>query len=204
MSTVYIISAPSGAGKTSLVKGLCNSLAFIKPSISYTTRKVRESEVDGKDYFFVSREIFEEKISNNDFLEYQDVYGNMYGSTLESVNTITSLGSDVVLEIDYKGMLAVKRELPHSISIYITPPSIETLKERLLKRGEDTKEVINKRMASSSHEMTYAKYADFEVINDNYNDALSLLKGIILLNRIDYRQLSSWANYLNKINNRIV
>jgi len=204
MSTIYIISAPSGAGKTSLVKGLCNSLTFIKPSVSYTTRKVRESEVDGKDYFFVSRENFEEKISNNDFLEYQDVYGNMYGSTLESVNTITSLGSDVVLEIDYKGMLAVKRELPHAISIYITPPSIETLKERLLKRGEDTEEVINKRMASSSHEMTYAKYADYMVINDNYDDALSLLKGIILLNRIDHRQLSNWANYLNKINNRIV
>ena len=204
MPTVYIISAPSGAGKTSLVKGLCNSLTFIRPSVSYTTRKVRESEVDGKDYFFVSREVFEEKISNNDFLEYQDVYGNMYGSTLESVNTITSLGSDVVLEIDYKGMLAVKRKLPHAISVYITPPSIETLKERLLKRGEDTEEVINKRMASSSHEMTYAKYADYMVINDNYDDALNILKGIILLNRIDHRQLSGWANYLNKINNRIV
>ena len=143
-------------------------------------------------------------INNNDFLEHQHVYGNMYGSTLESVNTITSLGSDVVLEIDYKGMLAVKRELPHAISVYITPPSIETLKERLLKRGEDTEEVINKRMASSSHEMTYAKYADYMVINDNYDDALNLLKGIILLNRINHRQLSSWANYLNKINNRIV
>ena len=175
MSTIYIISAPSGAGKTSLVKGLCNSLTFIKPSVSYTTRKVRESEVDGKDYFFVSRENFEEKISNNDFLEYQDVYGNMYGSTLESVNTITSHGSDVVLEIDYKGMLAVKRELPHAISVYITPPSIETLKERLLKRGEDTEEVINKRMASSSHEMTYAIYADYMVINDNYEDRKSVV-----------------------------
>jgi guanylate kinase len=204
MSTIYIISAPSGAGKTSLVKGLCNSLTFIKPSVSYTTRKVRESEVDGKDYFFVSRENFEEKISNNDFLEYQDVYGNMYGSTLKSVNTITSLGSDVVLEIDYKGMLAVKRELPHAMSIYITPPNIETLKERLLKRGEDTEEVINKRMASASNEMAYAKYADYEVINDNYDDALNILKGIILLNRIDHRQLSGWANYLNKINNCIV
>ena len=204
MSNVYIISAPSGAGKTSLVKGLCNSLAFLKPSVSYTTRKIRESEVDGKDYFFVSREDFVEKINNNDFLEHQHVYGNMYGSTLESVNTITSLGSDVVLEIDYKGMLAVKRKLPHAISVYITPPSIETLKERLLKRGEDTETVINKRMASSSHEMTYAKYADYMVINDNYDDALSILKGIILLNRIDHRQLSSWANCLNKINNRIV
>jgi guanylate kinase len=204
MSNVYIISAPSGAGKTSLVKGLCNSLAFLKPSVSYTTRKIRESEVDGKDYFFVSREDFVEKINNNDFLEHQHVYGNMYGSTLESVNTITSLGSDVVLEIDYKGMLAVKRKLPHAISVYITPPSIETLKERLLKRGEDTEEVINKRMASSSNEMTYAKYADYIVINDNYDEALSLLKGIILLNRIDHQQLSGWANCINKINNRIV
>ena len=204
MPTVYIISAPSGAGKTSLVKGLCNSLTFIKPSVSYTTRKMRESEVDGKDYFFVTTEIFKDKINNGEFLEYQDVYGNMYGSTLESVNTITTRGSDVVLEIDYKGMLTVKREIPQAISIYITPPSIDSLKDRLLKRGEDTEDVINKRMASSVNEMAYAKYADYLVINDNYDDALNILKGIILLNRINYRQLSNWTHYINKINKRIV
>ena len=204
MPTVYIISAPSGAGKTSLVKGLCNSLTFIKPSVSYTTRKMRESEVDGKDYFFVTTEIFKDKINNGEFLEHQDVYGNMYGSTLESVNTITTRGSDVVLEIDYKGMLTVKREIPQAISIYITPPSIDSLKDRLLKRGEDTEDVINKRMASSVNEMAYAKYADYLVINDNYDDALNILKGIILLNRINYRQLSNWTNYINKINKRIV
>jgi len=101
-------------------------------------------------------------------------------------------------------MLAVKREIPQAISIYITPPSIDSLKDRLLKRGEDTEDVINKRMASSVNEMAYAKYADYLVINDNYDDALNILKGIILLNRINYRQLSNWTNYINKINKRIV
>ena len=151
MSNVYIISAPSGAGKTSLVKGVCGLLPFVKPAVSYTTRKIRESEENGKDYYFISKKEFEDKIKSNEFLEYQDVYGHMYGSTLESVRSITSVGSDVILEIDYKGMLAVKKVLSQAISIYISPPSIEALKDRLLSRGEDDENVINKRMASSKY-----------------------------------------------------
>ena len=204
MSTIYIISAPSGAGKTSLVKGLCNSLTFIKSSVSYTTRKVRESEVDGKDYFFVSREIFEEKISNNDFLEYQDVYGNMYGSTIDSVSTITARGLDVILEIDYKGMLAVKRVIPEAISIYITPPSIEILKERLINRGEDDKDVIETRMASASKEMDYSSYSDYVIINDKFEDALNILRGILVFNYISNKNVADWAKKLTNVDNSIV
>jgi len=204
MPKVYIISAPSGAGKTSLVKGVCNSISFVKPSISYTTRKIRDSEIDGRDYFFTDRETFKTKIRNNDFLEFQDVYGNLYGSTLESVLSITSTGSDVILEIDYKGMLAVKSVLPDAVSIYIIPPSINALKERLENRGEDETEVINKRMASSVKEMDFAKYADYVIDNDDFNHALDALKGIIIFNHVNNNDLTGWAKNLINLNNRIV
>ena len=204
MPKVYIISAPSGAGKTSLVKGVCNSISFVKPSISYTTRKIRDSEIDGRDYFFIDRETFNTKIRNNDFLEFQDVYGNLYGSTLESVLSITSTGSDVILEIDYKGMLAVKSVLPDAVSIYIIPPSINALKERLENRGEDETEVINKRMASSAKEMDFAKYADYVIVNDDFNHALDALKGIIIFNHVNNNDLTGWAKNLINLNNRIV
>jgi len=204
MPKVYIISAPSGAGKTSLVKGVCNSISFVKPSISYTTRKIRDSEIDGRDYFFIDRETFNTKIRNNDFLEFQDVYGNLYGSTLESVLSITSTGSDVILEIDYKGMLAVKSVLPDAVSIYIIPPSINALKERLENRGEDETEVINKRMASSVKEMDFAKYADYVIVNDDFNHALDALKGIIIFNHANNNDLTGWAKNIINLNNRIV
>ena len=204
MPKVYIISAPSGAGKTSLVKGACNSISFVKPSISYTTRKIRDSEIDGRDYFFIDRETFNTKIINNDFLEFQDVYGNLYGSTLESVLSITSTGSDVILEIDYKGMLAVKSVLPDAVSIYIIPPSINALKERLENRGEDETEVINKRMASSVKEMDFAKYADYVIVNDDFNHALDALKGIIIFNHANNNDLTGWAKNIINLNNRIV
>ncbi len=204
MSNVYIISAPSGAGKTSLVKGVCDLLSFVKPAISFTTRNIRESEENGTDYYFVSKEEFQNKIKKNEFLEYQDVYGNMYGSTLESVGTITSLGSDVILEIDYKGMLAVKSVLPQAISIYIIPPSIQALKQRLLNRGEDEEDVINKRMASSYKEMNYSQFADYVLVNDDFDEALSVLKSIIMFNRISHQNIADWAEKMININNRIV
>ena len=204
MSNVFIISAPSGAGKTSLVKAICELLTFVRPSISFTTRKIRDSEIHEQDYFFVDKYIFDKKIRDNDFLEYQDVYGNMYGSTLESVTTITASGADVILEIDYKGMFAVKKALPDAISIYIIPPSIEALKQRLVSRAEDEEEVIKKRMDSSTKEMDYAKFADYVLVNDDFDHALNTLKGIIVFNRIIDNDLSEWAKKLIKLENRIV
>ena len=204
MSNVYIISAPSGAGKTSLVRGLCSSLPFVKPSISFTTRKIRESEVNGKDYFFITEDAFIKKIEDNDFIEYQNVYGNMYGSTIDSVSTITARGLDVILEIDYKGMMAVKRVIPEAISIYITPPSIEILKERLINRGEDDKDVIETRMASASKEMNYSTYSDYVVINDKFEDALNILRGILVFNYISNKNVADWAKKLTNVDNSIV
>ena len=197
---VYIISAPSGAGKTSLVKKLCEEWSFIRPSISLTTRKIRDSEVDGQDYFFVSKDEFNIKIKNGDFLEYQYVYGNLYGSTINSINQIINQGHDVLLEIDYKGMLAVKKIIENAISIYIIPPDIDTLKERLNQRGEDATNIINKRMESSIKDLSYSKFADYCVVNDNFDLALYNLQSIILGNKSNSRFLTDWIKNLMLMN----
>ena len=193
---IYIISAPSGAGKTSLVKKICEKYDFIKPSISFTTRKIRDTEVDGIDYFFITKDEFEDKINKNEFLEYQNVYGNYYGSSLESVKEITNQGYDVLLEIDYKGMLVVKELIPESLAIYILPPDVETLKKRLKDRGQDDIEVINKRMQSCEQELSHSHFADFTVVNDEFLIALNNLIKIILFNKINSSLMSGWVDSL--------
>ena len=193
---IYIISAPSGAGKTSLVKKICEKYDFIKPSISFTTRKIRDTEVDGIDYFFITKDEFEDKINKNEFLEYQNVYGNYYGSSLESFRKITNQGYDVLLEIDYKGMLMVKELIPESLAIYILPPDVETLKKRLKDRGQDDIEVINKRMQSCEQELSYSYFADFTVVNDEFFLALNNLTKIILFNKINSPLMAGWIDSL--------
>ena len=193
---IYIISAPSGAGKTSLVKKICEKYDFIKPSISFTTRKIRDTEVDGIDYFFITKDEFEDKINKNEFLEYQNVYGNYYGSSLESVKKITNQGYDVLLEIDYKGMLVVKELIPESLAIYILPPDVETLKKRLKDRGQDDIEVINKRMQSCEQELSNSHFADFTVVNDEFLLALNNLTKIILFNKINSPLMAGWIDSL--------
>ena len=179
-NNVYIISAPSGAGKTSLVKSLCNDWDFIQPSISHTTRQRRSGEVEGKDYFFVTKNKFMKQISKNYFLEYQNVYGNYYGTSIESVNSIRNIGYDVILEINYEGMLEVKNIISDAITIYILPPNIKTLENRLINRGDDQNEIIKRRIRSSKKELNYAQFADYIITNDIFDDALYDLKRIIL------------------------
>jgi len=204
MNKIFIVSAPSGAGKTTLVKGVTNRLGFIRPSISYTTRKMRDSEIDGRDYFFINKNKFEEKIKNNDFLEYQNVYGNLYGSTLESLDLCLKGNNDVILEIDYKGMMTVKRSIPEAIAIYILPPDIDTLKERLQKRGEDEEKTIMLRVASSEQELQYAKYADYTLINDNFEQALDSLLAIILFNKVEKKYINKWTQQILNLNKHVV
>ena len=184
MRRIFIISAPSGAGKTSLVREVCKKLGFIRPSVSFTTRKIRESEIDGKDYFFINKDEFAAKVTKNEFLEHQNVYGNLYGTSLSSISHISDQGLDVILEIDYKGMLAVKEVIPEAISIYIVPPTIEILRKRLENRAEDNESVIQTRMESSVKELEYQKYADYTLINDNFPIALDSLISIILFKKI--------------------
>ena len=185
MSNIFIISAPSGCGKTSLVKELCYANTSVEQTISYTTRKMRLGEENIKDYHFVSKDDFLNKIKLGHFIEYQAVYNNYYGTTYESIKEINNAGKDAILEIDYKGMLSIKRTLPNAISIYILPPNIKELKKRLFSRGLDEKEVICRRISEASHELKFSRFSDFTITNDKFNKALSSLKALILLNKFE-------------------
>jgi guanylate kinase len=198
---IYIVSAPSGAGKTSLVKAVCENNASIRPSISYTTRKKRDSEIEGNDYFFISEKEFHKKIDKGKFLEYQNVYGNLYGTSIDYTLDIVNKGYDVILEIDYKGMLMVKEILPQSVSIYILPPNIETLKKRLDLRGQDKSKTVDLRMESSEREFSYAKFADYVIINDVFSDALRNITAIILFGKLKSPQIISWVKSITAQNN---
>ena len=184
MSNIFIISAPSGCGKTSLVRELCQTYSFLEQTISYTTRAIRSGEVDGQDYHFISKDEFIENKKHNKFIESQNVYDNFYGTTYESINEILASGKDAILEIDYKGMLLIKSKIPSSQSIYILPPSVEELEKRLLDRGLDSGEVIEKRVSQAKDELKYVKFADYTVMNDNFADATKSLKAIILNSKI--------------------
>ena len=184
MSNIFIISAPSGCGKTSLVKELCYANTSVEQTISFTTRKMRQGEKNIKDYHFVSKDDFLNKIRQGHFIEYQAVYNNYYGTTYESIKEINDMGKDAILEIDYKGMLSIKSVLPNAISIYILPPSIKELEKRLLNRGQDEKEVIRRRISEASRELKFSRFSDFTIINDEFEKALSSLKSLILLNKI--------------------
>ena len=184
MSNIFIISAPSGCGKTSLVRELCQTYSFLEQTVSYTTRDIRSGEVDGQDYHFISKDEFIKNKKNNKFIESQNVYDNSYGTTYESINEILASGKDAILEIDYKGMLLIKSKIPSSQSIYILPPSIEELEKRLLDRGLDSDEVIEKRVSKAKDELKYVKFADYTVMNDNFAQATKSLKAIILNSKI--------------------
>ena len=198
-SNLFIISAPSGAGKTSLVRSICNRCDFLVPSISFTTRKKRKSEVNNKDYYFISKEVFDRKVNDDEFLECQQVYGNYYGTGINETSNLLRGGKDVILEIDYKGMMSVKQIFPQAISIYIVPPSLESLRQRLGDRGQDTDEVINHRMKSSAHELVFSKFADYVIVNDNFTKALRELFYIIITHRINSICLNEWLDQIVKI-----
>ena len=184
MSNIFIISAPSGCGKTSLVRELCQTYSFLEQTVSYTTRTIRSGEVEGEDYHFISKDEFIENKKNNKFIESQKVYDNFYGTTYESINTILASGKDAILEIDYKGMLMIKSKIPSSRSIYILPPSIQELEKRLFERGLDSDEVIKKRVSQAKEELKYVKFADYTVMNDNFAEATKSLKAIIINSKI--------------------
>ncbi len=184
MSNIFIISAPSGCGKTSLVRDISRIYDFLELTISCTTRKMRKGEIDGVDYHFVDQETFKTKINNGEFIEHESVYDNYYGTTYDSIRDIANSGNDAILEIDYKGMIKIKKQIPSAISIYILPPSLEELKNRLIDRGLDTKEVINKRISNAENELKFSRFSDFTIVNDDYDIALSSLKSLILYQKI--------------------
>jgi guanylate kinase len=181
---LYIISAPSGAGKTSLVKQLLKEVDNLNVSVSHTTRPMRSGEVDGSDYFFVSVETFKAMIENKDFLEYAQVFDNFYGTSKQAVEDNLNNGKDVILEIDWQGAQQIRDMLPECWSIFILPPSIEILQQRLRGRGQDSEAIIARRMADAVTEMSHHDEFDYLVVNDDFNQALAELKSIIISNRL--------------------
>lgn len=182
---LYIISAPSGAGKTSLIKKLVPVVDKLMVSVSHTTRAQRPGEIDGVDYFFTSVDRFQEMIANPAFLEYAQVFDNYYGTAQSSVEQSLNHGKDVILEIDWQGAAQIRRLLPETITIFILPPSTEVLRQRLQGRGQDSTEVIDRRMQDAKTEIShYAEY-DYLIVNDDFNTALTDLKSIILANRLN-------------------
>ena len=176
---LFIISAPSGAGKTSLVAELLNNVSNIKASISHTTRDRRPGEVDAVNYHFTSREQFLEMIGQDAFLEHAEVVGNFYGTSQQWVADTLARGEDVILEIDWQGAAQVRKLFPESTSIFILPPSKQALRERLHKRAQDDAEVIEKRIAAATEEMSHYIEADFMVVNDNFDTALQQMISIV-------------------------
>jgi guanylate kinase len=181
--TLFIFSAPSGAGKTSLVKALLDSTGYIRVSVSHTTRSPRPGEVDGKDYHFTSKEEFQQLISESAFLEHAQVFDNFYGTSQRWVESELEAGRDVILEIDWQGAEQVRRLMPEAVSVFIAPPSIEALEQRLQNRGQDSAEIIARRMRDARSEMSHFGEYDYLIINDDFNNTLEELRAIIIARR---------------------
>ncbi len=183
MGTLFIISAPSGAGKTSLVTKLLGEMDNIQVSVSHTTRACRPGEQDAINYHFISQQDFESMVSDNQFLEYAEVFGNYYGTSKEWVQSTLDQGIDVILEIDWQGAQQVREKFSRNVSVFILPPSKDALVERLQGRGQDEEAVIEKRIAAATEEMSHYAEADYLVINDDFDIALQQLKSIISARR---------------------
>jgi len=179
MANLFIIAAPSGCGKTSLVEALIKKTKNLCVSVSHTTRPPRPDEVNGINYYFVSINEFEEMIKNNAFVEHATVFDNHYGSSTKLIREKLDEGVDVILEIDWQGARQVKENMPNAISIFILPPSNEALLGRLKQRAQDDEITINKRMSDAQNQMQHFNEFDYLVINDDFNSALNDLNLII-------------------------
>ena len=179
MANLFIIAAPSGCGKTSLVEALIKKTKNLCVSVSHTTRPPRPDEVNGINYYFVSINEFDEMIKNNAFVEHATVFDNHYGSSTKLIREKLDQGVDVILEIDWQGARQVKENMPNAISIFILPPSNEALLGRLKQRAQDNDETINKRMSDAQNQMQHFNEFDYLVINDDFNSALNDLNLII-------------------------
>lgn len=176
--TLYIVSAPSGAGKTSLVKALLDALPEVRVSVSHTTRAMRPGEVDGVNYHFVDCATFTGLLEHGDFLEHAEVFGNYYGTSQAALERTLAEGHDLILEIDWQGAQQVRRKLPQAQSIFILPPSQAALRQRLDNRGQDSAEIIERRMREAVSEMSHYVEYDYLIINDDFAKALEDLKSI--------------------------
>lgn len=182
--TLLTVSAPSGAGKTSLVKALLEAEPNLRVSVSHTTRAVRPGETDGVNYHFCARDAFQTMLDGDEFLEHAEVFGNLYGTSRRFVTEQLAADRDVILEIDWQGAAQVKRLLPRTCAIFILPPTRQALRQRLSKRGQDDAQTIERRMAAAVSEMSHYAEADYLVINDVFDTALHELQTILRSERL--------------------
>ena len=177
---VFVLSAPAGTGKTTLVRMLAQEFPCIVESVSCTTRPPRPGEINGKDYFYLSQKEFEEKVEQGDFLEYAEVFGYHYGTSLSFVHKQQEMGKHVFLVIDTQGAMQLKKKRFPAIYIFLSPPSLEELKERLIKRQTESQEVIDKRLSWAETELAMVKNYDYHIVNDHLNQAYAILRSIII------------------------
>ncbi|TNF58484.1 MAG: guanylate kinase [Burkholderiales bacterium] len=183
---LFVVAAPSGAGKSSLVKALMELDQRVAPSVSHTTRAPRGQELHGREYFFVSNETFDHMVAQDAFLEWAHVHGNRYGTSKAAIEQRMQAGADVVLEIDFQGAIQVKRIFPNAVLIFILPPSWEELRSRLERRNEDSADTIELRLQNAAREMAHAREFDFVIINELFERALFDLKAIVHAQRLKF------------------
>jgi guanylate kinase len=180
---VFIVSAPSGAGKTTLLRAVMARLPGLQFSVSHTTRPPRANEREGEDYYFVSPSIFQEMVERDEFLEWAEVSGNRYGTARAAVEGALSSGTDVLLDVDTQGAGSVRRKLDRTVLIFILPPSMKVLEERLINRGLDSPEMIRRRMAGAKKEMQEAHWYDYVIVNEEIEETIEKLRAIIVAER---------------------
>lgn len=183
---LFVVAAPSGAGKSSLVKALLELDSHLVVSVSHTTRPPRGQEQDGREYWFISEAEFRAKVEHGDFFEWAEVHGNLYGTSRAAIEARMKAGEDVVLEIDWQGARQIKALFPNAITIFILPPSYEELLQRLKRRGEDSPNVIDQRMVNARHEVAQAQHFDYVIINALFETAVFDLKAVVHSQRLKY------------------
>lgn len=181
---LFVVTAPSGAGKTTLVAALLAADSQVQLSVSFTTRQPRAGEVNGKDYHFVDRAEFERMIAAGELLEFAEVYGNYYGTSQVWINQVMENGRDILLEIDWQGAQQVRRIFPDAIGIFILPPCIDTLENRLRGRGKDSEEVIARRMAVAKEEVNHVDEFDYVIVNEHIDDAVRDIVAVVRAQRL--------------------
>ncbi|MES1981539.1 MAG: guanylate kinase [Pseudomonadota bacterium] len=197
---LFIVSAPSGAGKTSLVNALLRTNKDIDVSVSYTTRAPRPGETEGQEYHFVSRATFVSMLEHGDFLESAEVYGNLYGTSQSWIELEIANGRDILLEIDWQGAAQVRRTFPDSISIFILPPSLEALEKRLKGRGQDSPETIARRMHAAQEDIAHVAEFDYVIINDQLEEALQQFNAIVIAAGLRRdRQIARQQNLISQL-----
>ena len=194
---LYIISAPSGAGKTSLVKALLEEMDFIEVSVSYTTREKRRGEREGIDYHFVDQATFEKMIEEDQFIEHAEVFGNYYGTSKQRIKEKMQAGIDIILEIDWQGAQQVRKQFHHCTTVFVLPPSRHELLSRLNERGLDSSEIIEKRMNEATEQISHYKEFEYLIVNDQFAHALGELKALISAFRL--RQTTQCRRHHNLI-----